>query len=73
MQTRKIINGDPFISYTKETYSEAEMLQKSTQFILHFDKRITCRNFSDKPIAGIAIEDIVLSASTAKSGTHKQP
>ena len=56
MQTRKLINGYPFISYTKETYSEEEMLQKRTQFILHFDKRRTCRNFSDKPIAGIVTE-----------------
>lgn len=55
MQTRKLINGYPFISYTKETYSEEEMLQKRTQFILHFDKRRTCRNFSDKLIAGIVI------------------
>ncbi len=73
MQTRKFINGYPYIYYSKETYSEEELLQRSTQFLLRIDKRRTCRNFSDKPIARIVIENIILSASTAPSGAHKQP
>ncbi len=73
MQTRKLIAGYPFISYTKETFSEEEMLQRSTKFLLHMDKRRTCRDFSNNSIDRVVIENIILSASTAPSGAHKQP
>lgn len=73
MQNRKLINGHPFISYTKETYSKDEMIERSASFLLHMNKRRTCRDFSDKPISKEVIENIILSASTAPSGAHKQP
>ena len=37
------------------------------------DTRRTCRDFSDSPIAKEVIENIVITASTAPSGAHKQP
>jgi nitroreductase len=63
----------PYIAYTKETYSDAEMLSRSRSFLEWMDKRRTVRDFSDKPIQKEVIENILLTASTAPSGAHKQP
>jgi iodotyrosine deiodinase len=73
MHNRKLINGHPFISYTKESYGEEEMTARAESFLLHMNKRRSCRDFSTKPIAREVIEHIILSASTAPSGAHKQP
>lgn len=63
----------PYIEYTKEAYSEIEMLKRSKEFYQWMDMRRTVRDFSDKPIAKEVIENILLAASTAPSGAHKQP
>lgn len=69
----KIIDGFPFISYTHETYPEEEMLFRSKVFYDWMNKRRTVRDFSDKPIPKEVIENLILTASTAPSGAHKQP
>ncbi|MCB0740792.1 MAG: nitroreductase family protein, partial [Chitinophagaceae bacterium] len=69
----KEIDGFPFVTYTKETYSTSAMIQKSDEFYKWLDKRRTIRDFSDKPIPKEVIENIIRSASSAPSGAHKQP
>ncbi len=69
----KLIDGYPFVSYSKETYPEAEMMKKSHEYYQWMDKRRTVRDFSDKHVPIEVIENIILSASTAPSGAHKQP
>ncbi len=66
-------NSYPYIDYSKETYSEEEMLNRSKTFYEWMDKRRTVREFSEKSIPKSVIENILLSASTAPSGAHKQP
>jgi len=73
MSKTKIINGYEFEEYTKETYSEDEVVKRSTDFYNWMDKRRTVRDFSDKPIPKEVIENILKTASTAPSGAHKQP
>lgn len=73
MATSKIINGFPFVAYHKETYNAGETKQRAREFYEWMDKRRTVRDFSDKPIETSVIENILLSASTAPSGAHKQP
>ena len=73
MQNVKMINGYPFISYSKITYDAAEMIERSRSFYKHMNARRTCRDFSDKPVPKEVIENILLTASTAPSGAHKQP
>jgi nitroreductase len=73
MKNRKLINGHPFIKYSKETYSPNGMLERSWSFTKWMDSRRTCRDFSDKPIPKEVIDNIILAASTAPSGAHKQP
>ena len=63
----------PFIPYSKTTYSAEEMLLRSKNHFEYYDKRRTVREFSDKPIPEEVIKNIILSASTAPSGAHKQP
>jgi len=62
-----------FIPYTKTTYTAEEMLKRSVAFYKWLDSRRSLRTFSDKPIDRAIIEHIILSASTAPSGAHKQP
>lgn len=73
MENRKLINGYPFINYNKETYPGKEMILRSGDFLNWMNKRRTCRQFSDQPIPVAVIENILLTASTAPSGAHKQP
>ncbi|MBD1396675.1 nitroreductase family protein [Pontibacter sp. JH31] len=69
----KNINGFPFVSYTKTTYTNNEMANRSQEFYDWMDTRRSVREFSDKPIDKEIIETILLTASTAPSGAHKQP
>ncbi len=62
----------PFIPYSKKTYSEAEMAVRSKDHFEYYNSRRTVREFSPKPITDKVIEHILLSASTAPSGAHKQ-
>jgi iodotyrosine deiodinase len=66
-------NTYPYIPYTKDSYPESEMLKRSKEFYQWMDKRRTVRDFSDTPIPKEVIENILLAASTAPSGAHKQP
>jgi iodotyrosine deiodinase len=69
----KLINGFPFIPYSKENIRTDEMKMKAKSFYERMDKRRTCRDFSDEPVPKEVIEHILLAASTAPSGAHKQP
>ena len=73
MENKKLQNGFPFVQHIKNGYPIAEMQEKSTAFYEHMDARRSCRDFSNKPIPKKVIEDIILAASTAPSGAHKQP
>ncbi len=69
----KQINGFDYTLYEKETFAIEEAYKKSDDFHQWLDKRRTVRDFSDKPVPKALIEKLVLSASTAPSGAHKQP
>lgn len=67
------VDGCPHVRYYKQTYEESEMTDNSSEFLDWLDQRRTVRDFSDKPIAKEVIDNILLAASTAPSGAHKQP
>ncbi len=69
----KMVDGYPFVAYSHESYPEDEMLFRSKVFYDWMNKRRTVRDFSDQPIPREIIENLVLTASTAPSGAHKQP
>jgi iodotyrosine deiodinase len=70
---RKLIDNYPFVSYSKKSIGMDEMETISRNFMEWMNERRTVRDFSDKPISESIIENILLTASTAPSGAHKQP
>ena len=62
-----------FIPYRGIRYPKSEILQRSREFYQLMRKRRTVREFSDKPVPREVIENIILTASSAPSGAHKQP
>jgi nitroreductase len=81
---REVLNMLYFYSMEKEPslksvpyrgirYPRAEMLNRSREFYELMSKRRTVRDFSDKSIPAEVIENIIMAASTAPSGAHKQP
>lgn len=69
-----LIKGYEHLAYQQDfNYSAEEMLNRSTAFYEWLDKRRSVRMISDKPVSKALIENLILSASTAPSGAHKQP
>lgn len=63
----------PFIPYKGQEYSTVEMQERMNAFYEYMDQRRSVRDFSDKPIPKEVIENIIMTASSAPSGAHKQP
>ncbi len=63
----------PHIPFSPLHFTEAETLDRSKAFHDYMERRRSLRFFSDKPIPKEVIENIVMTASTAPSGAHKQP
>ncbi len=73
MKKTKLINGYSFELYEKERFTEAETISRSKTFYTWMNERRTCRDFSNKQIPRSVIQNIILTASSAPSGAHKQP
>jgi iodotyrosine deiodinase len=73
MQNKKLINGYSFMQYKKDGYDENTMQAKASSYYTFINERRSVRDFSNKPIPKTVIENIILTASTAPSGAHKQP
>lgn len=73
MPVKKTINGHSFIQHNREIADDDTLQKRSLAFYKSIDQRRTVRDFSNKPIPREVIENIILSASAAPSGAHKQP
>lgn len=62
-----------FIPYSKEIYDATQLQERSRSFYAFMNLRRTVRDFSDRDVPASVMEDIILTASTAPSGAHKQP
>jgi iodotyrosine deiodinase len=72
MKAIKTIDGFEHIEFQQEIM--IENLEKfSDKQLTLFEKRRTLRHFSDKKIERKVIENLILTASAAPSGAHKQP
>jgi len=69
----KRINDHPFIKYSHVHYEHSEMIERSQKFYDWMETRRSVRDFSEKPVPKEVIENVIMSASTAPSGAHKQP
>tara|TARA_R110002096_G_scaffold384812_1_gene578627 strand:- start:98 stop:778 length:681 start_codon:yes stop_codon:yes gene_type:complete len=72
MKTERI-NQYTHVLYQGSQYTEEEALTKSSEYYRWLDTRRTVRDISSGHIPEEVIENIVMSASTAPSGAHKQP
>lgn len=66
-------NTFPFVQYNALEYTEEEMIQRAIAHNHYMQLRRSVREFSDKPVPKLLIENILQSASSAPSGAHKQP
>lgn len=62
-----------FIKYLHTNFSSEEMHERSEGFRRFMDSRRSIREFSDRDVPIEIIESIIMTASTAPSGAHKQP
>jgi len=62
-----------FIKLDYQSPEEQDVVQQSHAFRMRMDKRRSVRFFSDKIIPAGVIENIIMTASSAPSGAHKQP
>ena len=69
----KIIEGYEHVPYAPNTYPESEMIERSKSFCHWLEERRTVREISDRPVHRQIINNLLLTASTAPSGAHKQP
>ncbi len=67
------INEYPYNSYQLEILDSEKVLSNATTFYEKMDGRRSVREFSDMPVSQEVIEQIILTASSAPSGAHKQP
>jgi len=62
-----------FIRLDYQLPEEEDVVRHSRDFRMNMDKRRSVRFFSDKSIPSEVIENIIMTASSAPSGAHKQP
>ena len=62
-----------YIPYSRTPIAPHQMCTRSQEFSTWMNERRTLREFSDQPIPREVIENIIMSASSAPSGAHKQP
>jgi nitroreductase len=62
-----------FIPYSGERFNEKEMLIRSSSFYEWASTRRSVRQFSERPVSLEVMQNLILTASTAPSGAHKQP
>lgn len=73
MEKIKLVGGYPFVKYEGHTYDQLQTESLSEEFLTWMNTRRSVRNFSDRPIPKKVIENIIMAASSAPSGAHKQP
>ena len=61
------------IPYEPLRYSAEESQKRASDWRNYMDKRRSIRYFADTPVAKSVIEDLIMTASSAPSGAHKQP
>ena len=67
------MNEYPFIKYSKLDFSEEESSRRAIEYFGFMNKRRSIRHFSERPVPKQVIVNLILTASSAPSGAHKQP
>lgn len=70
---KKLVKTYPHIQHKTSSLSIEKISENALNFYEKMDNRRSIRDFSDKPIPKEVVEKLILTASTAPSGAHKQP
>ncbi len=70
---KKLVKTYPHIQHKTPSLSIEKISENALNFYEKMDNRRSIRDFSDKPIPKEVVEKLILTASTAPSGAHKQP
>ena len=62
-----------FIPYTHTVQDNSSLITQSREYCAMMNLRRTVRDFSDKEVPQEVIENVIMTASSAPSGAHKQP
>lgn len=62
-----------FIPFRPQPLSAEECLANAREFRKFMEQRRSLRMFSDREVSRAVIEEVILAASTAPSGAHRQP
>lgn len=63
----------PFLPYTRPLVDIPAMQKRSADYLASMSSRRSLREFSSEPVPKQVIENLILTASSAPSGAHKQP
>jgi nitroreductase len=61
------------VAYTPPRITHEEMRKRAEEFYAMMEQRRSVRHFSDRDIPDDVIDTLIMTASTAPSGAHKQP
>ena len=64
---------EAFIPFKGKPYSAQETAQRAQAYYDVLNQRRSLRHFSDRPVDKAVIRNLVMAASSAPSGAHKQP
>lgn len=67
------MEANNFIKYTPINSNNLSPLERSKEYRSFLEKRRSLRFFSNKEVSKEIIENIIMTASSAPSGAHKQP
>lgn len=73
MKKIKVVGGYAFEPYQHEDNTDEQSLKQSKEFLSIMTKRRSIRDFSRRSVSEDVIKNIIITASTAPSGAHKQP
>ncbi len=63
----------PKIPHRGQHFSDADSLQRARKYYRYLKQRRSIRHFSDRPVSRAIVHNLVMAASSAPSGAHKQP
>lgn len=66
-------HSDGFIQLAYTPVTPEACLRRSAQLFEDMNRRRSVRQFSERPVARVVIQNLIRTASTAPSGAHKQP
>ncbi|RED97474.1 nitroreductase family protein [Marinoscillum furvescens] len=72
MKTKQI-NGFTHVEHSIPNFTLEESEERAQEFYRQLDQRRTVREISDRPVSEKLIQNLIMTASTAPSGAHKQP